>query len=73
MFDFSEYVYEVAFDEVDTNFWERLFVGKEKKMRFYIRHQRRTPFSQKNEEILHYCTYSKRYLFAIFENLAAND
>jgi hypothetical protein len=64
IFDFSEYVYDVIFEQVDTNFLERLFMGKEQKMRYYIRYQRRTPFSRQNEEILHYCTFGKRYLFA---------
>jgi hypothetical protein len=68
IFDFSEYVYEVAFDEVDTNFWERLFVGKEKKMRFYIRqiHKVKRPYKSVYDNVLlQYCKLLKQYEFPI--------
>ena len=38
-FDFDKYKYEIAFEEVETSFWERLFSysRKETKLIYYIR------------------------------------
>ena len=35
-FDFSGYFYEIAFEVVDTGFWEHLFTRKSTKSKFYI-------------------------------------
>lgn len=37
IFNFEEFYYEVLFEEVNTNFWERLFTRKETKNVYYIR------------------------------------
>jgi hypothetical protein len=68
IFDFSEYVYEVIFEQVDANFWEKLFTGKEKKMRFYIRqmHKVKRPYNSLYDNVLlHYCKLLKQYEFPI--------
>jgi len=36
-FDFNRYFYEVAFEVVETGFWEHLFSRKSTKPEFYIR------------------------------------
>jgi len=72
IFDFSQFVYEVIFDEVDTNFWERLFTGKEKKMRFYIRqmHKVKRPYNSFYDNVLlHYCKLLKQYEFPITDSM----
>ena len=40
-FDFYCYFYEIALEEIETNFWERLFTGKSTKNVFYIRRKRK--------------------------------
>ena len=72
IFDFSEYVYEVIFEQVDANFWERLFSGKEKRMRFYIRrmYKVKRPYNSLYDNVLlHYCKISKQYEFPITDSM----
>jgi hypothetical protein len=40
-FDFDYYFYEIALEEIETNFWERLFTGKSTKIVFYIRRKKK--------------------------------
>jgi len=40
-FDFYCYFYEIALEEIETNFWERLFTGKSTKNVFYIRRKKK--------------------------------
>jgi hypothetical protein len=40
-FDFYCYFYEIALEEIEANFWERLFTGKSTKNVFYIRRKRK--------------------------------
>jgi hypothetical protein len=71
IFDFSEYVYDVIFEQVDTNFLEKLFTGKEKKMRFYIRRMqkvKRLHQSIYENKLLHYSKLLKQYEFPITDS-----
>lgn len=72
IFNFSEYVYDVIFEQVDTNFLEKLFTGKEKKMRFYIRRLEKVkrPYnSYYNNKLLHYSKLFKEYEFPITDSM----
>jgi hypothetical protein len=40
-FDFYCYFYEIALEEIETDFWERLFTRKSTKNVFYIRRKRK--------------------------------
>lgn len=71
IFDFSEYVYDVIFEQVDANFLEKLFTGKEKKMRFYIRQLQKVKRSYDscyNNKLLHYCKLFNIYEFPISDS-----
>jgi hypothetical protein len=54
-FDFNCYFYEIALEEIETNFWERLFTKKSTKNIFYIRRKKKHyAIKDSPEEVLYY-------------------
>lgn len=64
-FDFNCYFYDIALEEIETNFWERLITKKSTKNIFYIR-RRRKHYAIKDspEEVLYYADSPLRYTFS---------
>jgi hypothetical protein len=64
-FDFYCYFYEIALEEIETNFWERLFTGKSTKNVFYIRRKRKHyRVKDAPEEVLYFANSPLRYVFS---------
>jgi hypothetical protein len=65
-FDFYCYFYEIALEEIETDFWERLFTRKSTKNVFYIRRKRKHyRVKDAHEEVLYFAFSSNtlRYCF----------
>jgi hypothetical protein len=64
-FDFYCYFYEIALEEIETNFWERLFTGKSTKNVFYIRRKKKHyAIKDGPEEVLYFANSPLRYAFS---------
>jgi hypothetical protein len=64
-FDFDYYFYEIALEEIETNFWGRLFTGKSTKNVFYIRRKRKHYMAKDApEEVLYFANSPLRYAFS---------
>jgi hypothetical protein len=65
-FDFNCYFYEIALEEIGTNFWERLFTKKSTKNVFYIRRKKKHyAIKDSPKEVLYYSNNNPlRYTFS---------